>query len=486
MTLKEVTEASEAIQAGIFRDASLKNLVSCALGLMGPDPGVGSDIEKRTLQTALKSEIRVNGAEYRVIRNLTDAIENEYLLRWAAALRSEESPGPERTARAIAAHLLDKGFSSPFLHRWWTYRIYHEAGTRTLADLLEDAHHLVQRPRRDYRVLVAFEAAAPSKSGMPAAWVTAREVSQWLTANGFDVSRVRQNGGMWFEVSTPDTWSAVENVVETVNKLTSRVALGTDGRLQPFSTAWVEGERKSFRFSIGRRRVEVHALHREDQLYGTKETSIVDAAIELLGPLDSGPPSPAITGGWAAMEALLTGPGDDDVIAADRMASLVACSFVRAELTVLSYKVEMDGSALAVSLAGCSTNRDRAALLASEISQGRRPAYTNRSDTAALERVVAVLADPHPRLRDVEGHVTTVFRRLYRQRNLVLHGGKIDGVAIRSTLRTAAPLVGAGMDRIAHGWFVDGIHPIELTARARIALELVGLSTSKSPVDLLM
>jgi hypothetical protein len=41
-------------------------------------------------------------------------------------------------------------------------------------------------------------------------------------------------------------------------------------------------------------------------------------------------------------------------------------------------------------------------------------------------------------------------RRLYRQRNLVLHWGRMNAVGLRAALRTAAPLVGAGMDRIAH------------------------------------
>jgi|SRR5579871_294690 len=77
------------------------------------------------------------------------------------------------------------------------------------------------------------------------------------------------------------------------------------------------------------------------------------------------------------------------------------------------------------------------------------------------------------------------FLRLYRQRNLVLHGGKTDGVALRASLRTAAPLVGAGMDRIAHAWYVDGLSPLELAARARISLDTVGSADSRKCVDLL-
>jgi hypothetical protein len=46
-------------------------------------------------------------------------------------------------------------------------------------------------------------------------------------------------------------------------------------------------------------------------------------------------------------------------------------------------------------------------------------------------------------------------------------------------------LVDAGMDRIAHSWFVDGIRPVELAARARIGIDVVGTHGAKSPIDLL-
>ena len=77
------------------------------------------------------------------------------------------------------------------------------------------------------------------------------------------------------------------------------------------------------------------------------------------------------------------------------------------------------------------------------------------------------------------------FRRFYRQRNLFVHWGKTDAVAWNATLRTAAPFAGAGMDRIAHGWLVDGMTPTELAARARLGIDVVGTTGAKSPIDLL-
>lgn len=485
LTLKEVLEASEAQQAGILSEGSIKNLIGCAQAAIGPDPGIGPEAQKSCLQEALRSPVHANGAEYHRIKILTTMIERDYLTHWANAMRSGNRPKPERAARAIASFLLDAGFSAPFLHRWWTFRIKHEDGIRSLADFIDDSVTLFQRPARHFRVLVAFEAAAEGKSGVPAGWLDAGQVSDWLKRNNFEVSKLRQNGGMWFEIDAPDQWSAVEKTVEIVDRLTSRVNLGTTGRLIPVRTAWVEGQKERYRFSTGPRRVEVHALHREDKLYTLGRSGIVDAAIELLAPLNSGSPSPAVIGAWAAIEALLSGPGEDDILAANRMASLVACSFIRAELTMLSFELQEQVGEASEALAACVTNRDRADFTAKHLLSNHDLIFGSPSDIAAISRMRKALATPHDVLRDIENHITTSFRRLYRQRNLVVHWGKTDAVALKSTLRTVAPLVGAGMDRIAHGWFVEGVSPIELSARARLGIDLVGISSGPLPVDLL-
>ena len=144
------------------------------------------------------------------------------------------------------------------------------------------------------------------------------------------------------------------------------------------------------------------------------------------------------------------------------MASLVACSFPRAELTALSYRFEKFAANLASRFKLCRTNRDRSALLARAIHDGEDLTIKDYSDMAAIARVRTLLADPHRTLRDIQHHAASAFRRLYQQRNMILHWGKTDPVALRATLRTTAPLVGAGMDRIAHAWFVEQTPPLEL------------------------
>jgi hypothetical protein len=295
----------------------LRNLVDYTTTLIGPDPGIGPAPRKQALIRALRSPIRLDGAEYNQIKILLQAIEAEYLQNWATALRANTQPRAERSARYIASFLLDAGFSAPYLHRWMTYRVEHEPGTRTLANILDDAVALVSTPNRTYRVLVAFEAAAEAKSGPPANWIEPAAVTAWLQANNHSVVGIRQNGGMWFSVEAPDSWSAVGKVVEIVDRLTSRVILGTNGRLIPLPSAWVEGQPKRYRFGILPRQVQVHALHREDKLYTVTKGNIVDAALELLAPLENGSPCPAISTAFA-------GDGLRVVIAGDGAAAIYA------------------------------------------------------------------------------------------------------------------------------------------------------------------
>jgi hypothetical protein len=99
--------------------------------------------------------------------------------------------------------------------------------------------------------------------------------------------------------------------------------------------------------------------------------------------------------------------------------------------------------------------------------------------------MASLRANPRSVLCEVMTVYRITLRRLYRTRNIVLHGGSMQGVALQASLRTAAPLVGAGLDRIVHADQVEQLAPLDLAARAEIALRLVGGETSLSVVDLL-
>jgi len=173
-------------------------------------------------------------------------------------------------------------------------------------------------------------------------------------------------------------------------------------------------------------------------------------------------------------------------IAATRLAALVTCSWPRAELTALSYRHQpASPDLLQQQLAKATTNRERAIAVATTLQAGR-PIETERpSDTAAASRMAAVVTAPRQSLNDVQFVIEGSLRRLYRQRNIVLHGGSTQSVALNSCLGTAAPLVGAGLDRMTHSYLVDEVSPLELAAKAELRLRLVEEHGAPPVTDLL-
>jgi len=199
--LERVLEASEAFRASARGEKSLKNLLNHAAKLAGTDPGTGEPKQRQLLQQALATSIPHDGLDFLTVAGIAKDIETQYLARWETALADPATrPRPERTARAVASHLLDLGFSSNFLHRWWTYRIRHEPDTRSLGDVLHDAHRLAHGAIRTFDVLIAFETAPRNPTGLPPRWIDAPAASEWLRQNRFDARGVRQAGGMLFHI----------------------------------------------------------------------------------------------------------------------------------------------------------------------------------------------------------------------------------------------------------------------------------------------
>ena len=487
-------------------------LANVAHKIVGTDPGAGNDEEKRLLQRALKSALRLDGLNYHVVKQQESRSRTGYLARWANALRAPRPPHAERTARAIASHLLDIGYSSDFLHRWWKYRLRHERGTRSLADIVDDAQQLALRPERCFEVMVPVERAIRLKNARPpSAWRSPQQVSAWLRDDDFDVAGIRQDGGFLFRIEALDQDAAAARVSEVLDQLAARVAIGTRRGLTLLGRVWIKGEAEPYRLDRGKRGVWVEALERENQLYNAhsspagdreaplsprsesenqphdaRSTGRIHAAIELLSHLQSSSPGAAVAGGWAAVEALLSEPGTDRAEAADRLAMLVACSYPRAELTALSYDFSRGDCELARLLDGIEENRRRCDIVANALSTGAINADEPASSIgAAVSRTSKMLREPRHTLALVREHATNAFRRLYRQRNMVLHGARMDAVALRASLRTAAPLVGAGIDRIIHAHYVAQLSPLPLAAQAQIALATIGTTNGSRITELL-
>lgn len=247
---------------------------------------------------------------------------------------------------------------------------------------------------------------------------------------------------------------------------------------------WVRGDTKPAPLKEESRGVAVKELFREDRVFSPDASQSVDAALELLAHLEGSSPPAAIAGGWGAIEGLLADPSDR-ASAADNLATLVTCSFPRAELTALSYSAEAAHPEACQAVTAEQTNRERCRVLAQLIIDRGLPRMPTATDQAAVERLRKLLSNPGSELRTIRESIGESFHRLYRQRNLILHGGRLDSVALTANLRTVAKLAGAGMDRITHGHYVQNLKPMELVAKANLALALASRDSPLDCVDLL-
>jgi hypothetical protein len=384
--------------------------------------------------------------------------------------------------------MLDVGFHSDFLHRWWTRQVRSDERIRPLSEVLEGASALVNTPESDYEVLVAFPSQLIPPRGLlpPQSWKTATEVAEWLATNGFEAEGVRQQGGLVLTVQAREPDSAVQVAAELVETFYARVLLSLRKEIKPLPFAWVARNHKRFSLERRLRGIRIGAMRRENRIWPESQAdAYIDPAIELLAPMQVGSPSAAIAGGWAAIESLLGEPKNKKADSAERLATIVACSFPRAELTDLAFAFGEREKKFDDAVRTAATNKDRAELTAKWILGGQVPQSLLWSDQAAVERMKDIFTSPQSRLKSIRDHMNDTFARLYRQRNLVLHAGRTQAVALRATLRTAAPLVGAGLDRISHARFVKNMRPVQLAGRARTSLENVNDESPMKCIDLL-
>lgn len=480
LALQEATEAGDWLRMRVLSQGAVTWYLRALERQLGPDRGLGDTQLRKELTKLLRSGLNSDSRDRRRLSQLMPAIRNDYLTRWAISVDSARCPSAERLARAIATYLLDCGHSSGQLHRW--ARAMSVQSGATLADLLSSASRLAEQEDQDFEVLVPFVSVPDHQqlaSHLPE-WYSPPCASAWFVENKI-TKPPRHNGAFLYKVTVKDPVAAARAVGNKVRRLEARrsYSRGSKKRLEPVGQVWVAGHQHSLPVLPPERGANVLSLESERTMYSVSQSDRLDEALELAGPLNTGPAASAAAGAWAAIESLLFHPGaqtdidEGRAVAADRLAAVVNCSWPRAELTTLSYRhkpAQVDS--IVARLRTCPDNLQRSEVIARALSSGTALVLDSPGDVAAAKRMKNVLGSPYAQLNDVRRIIEGVLRRLYRQRNIVVHGGNTAAIALDSALRTAAPLIGAGLDRFVHAQLIDQVEPLDLAARAENSLAL--------------
>lgn len=482
LAMDELFEACSMMKQGHLSEGAVKRMASSLQKRVGVHPAF-TDTEKQFLREQIQQVPRADGAAHFGIRELSTRVGISYLTRWGAAVVAGRFR-PEHFARHVGAHLLDAGFAGQYLHDFVKARL-DAPENLTLSQLCDALQAEMQaKPRREFEVLLAFSTAPEHLNGAPSSWLSGAAITGWLKEHRFDTAGVRAAAAMIVKVQARDVFGAANAARNESDRYAARALLATGQTLNFIPLLWVKGSASAVPMKGDSRGVAVRELFREERVFATGMSQDVDAALELLAHLDHSSPPAAIAGGWGAIEGLLADPSDRSS-AADNLATLVTCSFPRAELTALSHRAESAHPEQCQELASVTINRERCRILAHMILEERLPAMPGVMDQAAVARMRKLLANPRQELQIVRDAITESFHRLYRQRNLILHGGRLDSVALSASLRTVAKLAGAGMDRITHGYYVQRLRPLELVAKANLALALISRTSPVDCVDLL-
>lgn len=500
LALEELWEAGAWQAHGVLSPAACDWQRAELRAIIGPDRGLGERELRKEITALLNAPLVDPSPARRRLREIIDHARAGYLERWAVAVTQADGPGPERFSRMIAAHLLDLGYSASHLLAW-AKELYSDRAD--IADITESAAALARSAPQPFDVLVALRGVPQRELAEPLAnWLPKGKVISWLREHGQDATGVRPGGGFIYQFHALDAYGAAEQARHMIERLIARSSFLRRNRagITPLPTVWVAGHPQPISVTPPARGADVLTLVNEGHLYRVHDSrNRIDDALELAAPVNQGPLGPAVAGAWAAIEALLSHPDDPPdsersgkAVAADRLAAIIACSWPRAELTALAHRHKpQQPDDLSERLATCRTNLERASCVADALSASGGAildfsgARTKHSDRPAAERMTALLMAPRRVLNEVMSTYRIVLRRLYRTRNIVLHGGATQGVALHASLRTAAPLVGAGLDRIVHADQLQGLSPLDLAARAEVALRLVGGETGLSVVRLL-
>lgn len=485
VALREYSEALLWRDEKVLSDGAVEWLRKDLQNLLSLDQGLLGGAIRAQLSELLKKRIETKGQPHRRLDHLIDYIEDGYLARWRERFDSTgNSPDVERATRFITAHMIDLGFDTEFLRKSVEGRV--KSGEPT-SSLLEFFSELEQQDSQLFVGVVAFtEVAEPGLARSHPWWIDKKAVADYLKAAGV-IERPRQEGGFKFRVKARDPRSAAISAGVQVDRMVARARLSRTAKsLVPIPLFYCQdGEIYPI---TERRAVHVPALAKTRTLYRVSsdraDLNPLDDALELASTLMGQSDGVSISAGWAALESLLvTGRDATDntvgrAVAAERASALLTAGWPRAELTRLSYRVEQNAandSGLLAAIRDCGKeNIERAGAMNDWLAEVKPLVLTDGRDLAAEMRMRRLVSEPKPVLGRVQRYLQSSLRRLYRQRNITLHGGASHSIALEATVRTAGPLVGAVLDRLTHAAEVGGMNHLDAVARAHGAIQAAG------------
>jgi hypothetical protein len=486
VALREVVESVNATWDSILtHEGAMNDFKRGARAQLLRDPGLGDQTRRDRMASQISDLKPTPSNEGRSsLARLEQMIvrgEQTYLSNWSRALEDGdvESPDLEFAARAITSHLLDQGYHQEHVLGWLDSRL----DSLDMAALVRESSGLgaerrwtfllgVTRIQNSTRSAIDGDTAVPADE-FAAALAGAENAAEFYGAS----SRVVL--GLRVAVTALDPFSALEAAWERAKRLASRASLGAGQSVIDYAPVAIEvSEARSKAWAIGdNRAVTVPAL-RYLKLARSFDSPLgiqIEDALSMLSPHLQSTSGVSVAALWAATEGLVGRVDSNGHSAADRAADIATSSFPRTEAHLLMQNWQRVGHGdLQSKLLSGAKPYFRMRTLMDHFSAHGDPGFPETTDQVAVVRLQRLEASPHEEMKRVRTYMRAAFRRLYYQRNFVMHAAKFDSVSIQATSRVSPPLVAAAIDQIVNGLFAKvSTQPLELAARAENELDLL-------------
>ncbi|MDG4794424.1 hypothetical protein [Micromonospora sp. WMMD1082] len=460
--VEELLLAGAQVKQSVLSGSSFEELKPQVLEQVKADPGLGDPSLRGSLLRKLPrnaDEFGPSSHRFRAFAALVPQWKASYLANWR---REFQRPGyadavapdprtrvtPPESAGLLAAFLLDAGISAEYLVRWLDYRAKHTTAEIDLDGFLAQLITLYDTGRGWAEIMVVLERAASPDSLATDGWMSAAEVRAWFEANGFRPPP-RVHGGILYRSEQWDIYGALRQVAAALHRITNRANLRSGRPPQLYRLAWIRGVRDPRRIPPAtdmQSRIPGYHLERPE-LGPFSSDNRLEVAIEFIQSA-SLVVGAAVAGMlWAAIEVLFATPGDaGKVEAASRAADIATIAFIRSDLqnSVGMLLSRCKDDPLAGELLATEGNA-RIARLEEALRAGEHQQLSHSAVRLHLAHTARLLDPAHVKL--LRDRLNRSLRALYRQRNLVLHGGVTDGPLLESVLRTAYPVVTSVINR---------------------------------------
>lgn len=480
--VEELLICRRQLTNGILTQPSFENVRVRVEKQLPIDPGMGDSSTRAMLSTLIpanSNEFIEGSFKYTEMQASVAGIKDNYLMNWQTEFCRENYSAPRRAqgnsiipasaaAAFITTFLLDAGLSAEYLVKLVDYRLSPDCPELTLNEFVGELVKLYATGQGLSEIMAVIDQSAVPIARAVQGWLSRAKVDRWFDENGFTPPQ-GIHGGILFTSAQWDIYGALQDVSDSLRRISYRTFLKF-GRAPSFHRlAWIKGVRGPRRipnFSRNEERMPAYQMETPSLVMPASDNRL-EVSVQFLQAASATGGATAVGMLWVALETLLFVPGERTKMkVVERATDIALAAFIRSDLQ----------NSIGLILSRCRADPiglEMAALPYNERPRRLVTALQSREYESLTNSPVRTHLGHTARLLDVEyiDKLRESFRQcltdLYRQRNLVLHGGITDGPLLKGTLRCALPLVTAILNRYARVREHSPIDPQAAASEAR-------------------